>query len=370
MARGRREGVLIAGGGLAGCLAALALRRLRPEVPLLIVEERDKFGGEGFRYLLKRELEDEARALVAFLVEHAWPGFYVAFPGMTRNLKGEIGGFAPDALHRAMVGALEPKQYRLGTKVVAVRDDALVLDGGETIKAEGAIDARGAANLSMLDLLYETRVERLVRLKAPHGLDRPVLVDATLDQAAGFSFVQIFPLDEKRLLLAKALVSERGSPDEAAEARLDHYLMLRGWKVAKVESRAALSRPLPKGGDFSAFWRIGGARVAKLGLRGGFIQPATGRSVADAARAALLLAQQRDFSGAALHDVFEARARQLWKQREFQRSLVATLAAARPEERRSVMERLYALEPGTIADFHADRLGLMERLRVQRNLRG
>lgn len=369
MARGRRQGVLIAGGGLAGCLAALALRRLRPEVPLLIVEERETFGGDGFRFLFKRELDGEARALVAPLVEHAWPGFYVAFPGMTRNLKMELGGFAPETLHQAMLASLEPTQYRLGARIVAVRDDALVLDGGETIKAEGAIDARGAANLSLLDLLYETRVERVLKLRSPHGLDRPVLIDATPDQGAGFSFVRIFPLDPQRLCIAKALVSERAQPDEAAEARLDHYLTLRGWKPAKVEARASLSRPLPMGGDFAAFWRIGGARVAKLGMRGGFIQPATGRSVADSACAALLLAEQRDFSGGALHDAFEAQARQLWKKREFQRGFVGAVAAAGPTERRGLMERLYALEPGLIGGFHADSLSLIERLRVQRAIR-
>ena len=49
MARGRRDGILIAGGGLAGSLAALAMARHRPEVPLLIVEERETFGGDGYR---------------------------------------------------------------------------------------------------------------------------------------------------------------------------------------------------------------------------------------------------------------------------------------------------------------------------------
>ncbi|HEX8641089.1 MAG TPA: lycopene beta-cyclase CrtY [Allosphingosinicella sp.] len=370
MARGRRQGVLIAGGGLSGCLAALALARLRPDVPLLIVEERERFGGERFRFVFKSELEGEARALVAPLVEHAWPGFYVAFPGMTRKLKAELGGFAPEALHRAMLKALRPDQYRLGTKVVAVRDDALVLDGGETIKAEGAIDARGAANLSMLRLLYETRVERVVRLAAPHRLDRPVLADAALDQGAGFSFVQIFPVGETSLRIGKALVSERAQPDEAAEARLDHYLAMRGWEVAHTEDRSSASRPLPVGGDFAAFWRIGGARVAKLGLRGAFLQPHTGRSVADGARIAVAVAGQRDLGGAALHDLVEEQAKQLWKRRELQRDVNAALSAAKPEARRALMERLYSLEAGTVADFLADRLGLLDRRRVQRALRG
>src|SRR5688572_3204876 len=126
MARGRRQGVLIAGGGVAGSLAALALARHRPEVPLLIVEERDRFGGDCFHHLFTDEVDGREQALLASIPGLSWPGFYLAFPGLTRKLKGTIGGFEPEALHRAVVETLRPDQYRLGTRIVAVREDALV----------------------------------------------------------------------------------------------------------------------------------------------------------------------------------------------------------------------------------------------------
>jgi lycopene beta-cyclase len=360
---------LIAGGCAAGCLAALARARLRPDVPLLIVEERERFGGHCFHHLFTDEVDADAQSLLTAIPGQRWPGFYLAFPGLARNLKGSIGGFIPDALHRVMMETLRPDQYRLGTKVVAVREDAVVLDGGETIKAEGALDARGAANLSMLELLYETRVERQIITEAPHRLDRPLLIDATIEQTLGFGFIQAFPLGPDRLRVAKLLVSERAQPDEAADARLEHYLGTRGWRTTEVVDRCALARPLPMGGDFRAFWRIGGARVAKLGLRGGFFNPATGRTLADAARNGVLLAAQKDFGGAVLHDLFEEEARQAWKRREPQRSVNAAIAAAAPEARRMVAERLYRLDPGTIQRFRSDRLGVLDRRKIQKALK-
>jgi lycopene beta-cyclase len=369
MARGRRDGIIIAGGGLAGCLAALAMARARPEVPLLIVEEGETFGDNGFRTFSDAELDAEAMALVAPLIGARWPGFYVAFPGLSRKLKGAESGFGAAALHDAMTAALMPKQYRLGTRVVAVREDALVLDGGEEIRAEGAIDARGAANLSMLDLLYEARLERDYQLKAPHRLDRPVLIDATVGQAGGLRFVQCVPLAPERLLVADICISERAQPDDEAGKRLDAYLVTRGWARKKLNGTRAGTRPLPYGGDFASFWRLGGARVAKLGLRGGFLHPATGRTLADAAQTALLLTRQRDFSGAALHDLFESEARQLWKKREFLRNVTGAIAAAKPEARRDLLKSLYALDPGLIARLRAGRLGLLDRGRVQRALK-
>lgn len=369
MARGKREGVLIAGGGTAGCLAALAMARLRPDVPMLIVEEQPRFGGDAFHYLFEAELEADERAVVEPLTEWRWPGFYAAFPGNNRNLKAPLATFGPETLHRAMTEALRPDQYRLGARIVAVREDALELDGGETIKAEGAIDARGPANLSMLELLYEARVERVIRPAAPHRLDRPLLIDATVEQSPGFGFVQAFPLDENRLRVAQAIVSERAQPDEGADARLDSYLALRGWDGAEVEARQIVTRPMPTGGDFDAFWRIGGARVAKLGLRGGFLQPATARTAPDAVRNALLLAQQRDFAGAALHDAFEAQAKAQWRRREFARSVAAALAATPPEQRHRLVERLYRLDPGPLLRLYSEKLGIMDRRRVQQALR-
>ena len=369
MARGRRNGILIAGGGLAGSLAALAMARHRPDVPLLIVEERERFGGDGHRLFNAGELGPDGAALIGPLAGTRWPGFYLAFPDFARKLRGDWGGLGGEDVHQAMLGALSPEQYRLGTKVVAVREDALVLDGGETIKAEGAIDARGAANLSMLELLYEARFERDYRFAAPHGLDRPVLIDATVDQGPGLRYFECVPLSEDRLAVADICVSEASQPDEQAGARIDSYVKQRGWERPKALAEHSIARPLPFGGDFAAFWRLGGARVAKVGLRGGFINPAIGRAVGDAAHTALLLARQQSFAGGVLHDLFEAEAKQLWKKREFARSVTAAQRSAPPEQRRALLEQLYRLDPALIARLQSDRLGMLDRARLQRVLR-
>jgi lycopene beta-cyclase len=126
---------------------------------------------------------------------------------------------------------------------------------------------------------------------------------------------------------------------------------------------------MPIGGDFNAFWRIGGARVARIGLRGGFVQPASGRTVADAARNAALLAEQADFGGAALHDLFEGEAKRLWKQRELERGINVALAGTAPDRRRAVYDRLYRLDAGAILGFLAGRPGLLDRRRIQQAIK-
>ena len=369
MARGRRDGIVIAGGGLAGSLAALAMARHRPEVPLLIIEEAGTFGGTGIRTFSDAELGADGAGLIGAGALARWPGIYLSFPGMNRNLRIDWRGFGAVDLHRALVEILDPKQYRLGTKVVAVREDALVLDGGEEIRAESAIDARGATNLSMLELLYETRLEREYVCAAPHKVDRPVLIDANVPQDGGLRFMQCVPLSEDRLVVGDVTISERAQPDEGAGARLDAYVAARGWKASRSEGEHGWVRPLPYGGDFAAFWRIGGARVAKLGLRGGFVHPVTGRTLGDAVLNAMLLTRQRDFSAGALHDLYESEAKQAWKKRELLRGVTAAFARAKPERRRALLAALYGLGPGTIAGLNADDLGWIDRMRVQRAIK-
>jgi lycopene beta-cyclase len=370
MARGRRDGLLIAGGGLAGCLVALAMAKLRPEVPILLVEEAESFGAGRSWPFFEADVPADQRWLIEKLIAASWPGFYVLFPGQSRNLKSAMHLITGEALDRTVRETLRPEQYRLGTKVVAARDDELVLLGGEKVKAEGAIDARGPANLSMLRLGWRKFVRRHYRFEAPHKLDRPVLIDATVEQWDGCRFAFCLPLSEDRMLIEDVHYAAGPVLDtEAAAARINGYVAKRGWRPAEIEGQSEGATAVPYGGDFDAFWRVGGARVAKLGLRGGFFHPLTGHSVPDAVRTAMLVAGQSGWSGAELHDLVEAEATRGWKAREFYRSVSERLFSAGPEGCRAALERLYALDPAIIARFHGMRTGMLDRMRIQAALK-
>jgi lycopene beta-cyclase len=364
MAKGKRDGLLIAGGGLAGCLAALAIAKARPEIPLLLVEEGESFGGSHIWSFYDEDVAEEDRWLLDPLGAQAWQGYYVSFPGQSRKFKAGYNSVRSAQLDAAVRAALRPDQYRLGTKVVAVRDNELVLLGGEKIKADGALDARGAANLSMLELGWRKFVGREFLFARPHKVDRPVLMDATVEQMDGFRFFQCLPFNETRMLIEDCRYSD--NPDLAADAaeRIDAYIELRGWKKRRIQREEQGALPVALGGDFGGFWRVGGARVAKLGLRGGFFHPTTGYTLPDAVRTAVMLSQQRDFTGAMLHDLFEQEAAALWRKREAYRAFNSALFQAPPEDRRAVFEAFYELDPALISRFHSGGLGMLDRMKL------
>jgi lycopene beta-cyclase len=364
MAKGKRDGLLIAGGGLAGSLAAIAMARTRPDVPILLVEEGETFGGNHIWSFYDDDIAAGDRWLVEPLIAQAWQGYYVAFPGHSRKFKATYNSVRSARLDAAVREWLRPDQYRLGTKVVAVRDNELVLVGGEKIKADGAIDARGAANLSMLELGWRKFVGREFIFSQPHKVDRPVLMDATVEQIDGLRFFQCLPFTDTRMLIEDCYYSDSPDlPGNAAE-RLEAYIALRKWKKRRMQREERGALPVVLGGDFSAFWRVGGARVAKLGLRGGFFHPTTGYTLPDAVRTAAMLTQQRDFSGALLHDLFEQEAAALWRKREPYRSFNGALFRGTAQDPRAIFESFYELDPGLISRFHAGGLGMLDRMKL------
>jgi lycopene beta-cyclase len=363
MVKGRNHGLLIAGGGVSASLAALAMARLRPEVPLLLVPEGEGLGGKRTLLLYDEGLSDEERELVAPLIAESWDSVYTAFPGRSRKLKLACHAITPERIEAAVREALRPEQIRIEDKIVAVRDASLLLQGGETILGHGALDARFWSHQATLELGWRRSFGRLCRFSAPHRVDRPVLVDATLGEGKLCGFFALTPFGEQALLVERVDYGPGPEVDVAAAgAAIADYVAARGWKGGAAEREESAAVPVALGGDFGAYWRIGGARVAKLGARGGFFHPTGGSPLPDAIRTALLLTRQRDFGGAALHDLFEAEAAALWKKREFYRGFNRLLL--RDGRGCAPLAALYDMDAALIARFEADQIGLFDRRKL------
>ena len=362
MVRRKNHGLLIAGDGASAALAALAMARWRPEVPLLLVGEDGRLGGDPVPLLLDESLGDDERELLEPCTEARWDGVYAVLPGRTRKLKLSCRLVTPERIEAAVRAAVPAERLRLDRRIVAVRDTSLLLDGGDTLDGDGAIDARAWAQQTTLELRWRHSLRRVCDLPAPHRLDLPVLIDITVPAGPGCAHFACTPLTGTRLAVEH--VRYAGGPDAGAEAAgqaLDRYLAARGWSAGALVSEAANSLPVALGGDFAAYYRIGGARVAKLGPRGGFTFPTTGSPLPDAARTALLLAGQRDLGGSALHDLFEEAALASWRRREFHREFDRRLFVAGSCV---PLAALFGLDAALVGRFFAEHLGLFDRRKL------
>ncbi|MFL6863049.1 MAG: lycopene cyclase family protein [Allosphingosinicella sp.] len=360
--RARNHGLLIAGDGASAALAALAMAKLRPDTPLLLVGETARFGGARPLFLFEDQLNEEERAFVEPLTQARWDGVYAALPGRSRKLRLACRILSPEAIDAALRDALPPDRLRGERRLVAVRDASLLLDGGEALAGDGALDARSWTHQTTLELGWRHSLARTFDFAAPHRVDLPVVMDSTLSEGPACAFFACTPLSPTRLIVEHVHYAE--SPDPSAhegETQIGRYLAARGWAGAAATGEVQASLPVALGGDFEAYYRIGGARVAKLGKRGGFFFPTSGAPVPDAVRNALLLARQRDFGGEALHDLFEEAALASWRRREPYRGFDRRLFAG---EGCAPLNGLFGLEAPLLGRLFGERLGLFDRRKL------
>lgn len=356
--------LVIVGGGLAGSLAALAIADARPDMPLLLVEAGDCFGGNHTWSYFDGDVEGAERTLVEVLKPVRWPSHSVRFPGRKRAL-----GFGYNSVHSSSLDALvrerlAPTQRKLATAVTKVSADEITLADGSSMAASGVIDARGPDGpMPGLDLAWQKFVG--VEYAVPgHGLELPIIMDATVDQSEGYRFVYSLPFSGDRLLVEDTYYTDGADLDVAVIGqRIDDYAAAQGWK-GKAERQEIGLLPILLGGDPDLFWPAADP-VARLGLKGGFFHPTTGYSLPQAAANAIALAAFPDLDGPAIAVWTRARFFDHWQRGGFYRLLNRMLFhAAPPAQRVKVFEHFYRLDEALVARFYAGRLTALDKLRI------
>jgi lycopene beta-cyclase len=366
MTRVRQCDLAIVGGGLAGGLIALALAKRRPEARVLLIEGGETLGGNHVWSFFESDVTPEDRLLIGPLVAHAWDGYHVVFPGLRRRLDVRYNSITSERFDQALRETLPAERVLTGRKAIGVGPRSVVLADGTRIEAGGVIDARGPGDLSTLECGWQKFLGRELRLAKPHGLQRPVVMDASVDQADGYRFVYLLPFGTDRLFVEDTYYSDTPTIDPALLAgRVSAYAASRGWPVADSAREETGALPVVMSGDFEAYWRSGGAHVAKAGMRAGLFQPVTGYSLPDAMRTARFIANLSDLSALGLHEALFAFAKRAWDERGFYRLLNRMLfKAAEPDERWRVLKRFYTLDESLVERFYASRSTNMDKARI------
>ena len=362
--------VLLAGGGLASGLIALALARARPDLRVRIVDRAATLGAGHTWSFFDTDLSPRARALTAEMVVHSWPGYEVRFPAHSRRIPNRYSSVTDEQFHAVIAAALPPESFLAGVEIAAVEPQAVALADGRRLAAPCVIDARGPVGdvaLERLKLGWQKFVGVEIETETPHGLAEPIIMDATVPQADGYRFLYALPFSPTRLLIEDTRYADGPALDRvdlAAEGLA--YAQAQGWRVARVVREEHGILPIALAGDIEAFWRgTAAGGVARAGLRSALFHPTTGYSLPDAAHTALAIAALPEITTASVAAAIRARSIQAWKDRAFFRLLNRMLfKAADPHKRFKVLERFYKLGTPMMERFYAADLTLADKLRI------
>lgn len=362
---GRRIDVAIAGGGLAGGLIALALRRLRPELSVGLFEAGPVLGGNHRWSWFDCDLDAEGRALLAPFRTTAWSGYDVRFPANRRTLSSRYNSLASADFDAALRRELGQDTIHTDRFVASMDVRGLDLSNGERIEARIVIDCRDGFDTAMLRGGWQVFMGRHVRTHSPHGIERPIIMDATVEQHGSYRFVYTLPLGAHDLFVEDTYYADSPVLDRGVlSGRIDRYCEAHGWRGDPVAFETGVL-PVVTGGDFAAYQRahrIDGVAVA--GARGGFWHPLTSYTLPFAAQTALAIAREADLPGVQLAAMVEARAAAHWRDTRFYRALGRMLFDAEPDERYRIFQHFYRLPEPLVERFYAIRSTPFDRFRV------
>lgn len=358
--------IAILGGGLAGGLIALALARSRPDLNLALIEQGERFGGNHVWSFFASDLAPDGQRLVDPLVTARWEGYDVHFPACSRTLSTPYRSTTGERLDEALRAALPAKALLTGTRVTKATHSSVIMAGGGSLRAGAVIDARGTSEMAHMAGGWQKFAGQILRLEHPHGLSRPVVMDARVDQSDGYRFVYCLPFSEHDVLVEDTYYADGPELDlPSLRQRIAAYAEARGWRISRVLREETGVLPVIAKGDFAAFWPREDESPARAGARAALIHPMTSYSLPDAARLACHISALPDLSGAALAKASYAWAEAHWRQGSFYRMLTKMLfGAARPQQRYRLLERFYRLPEGLIERFYAGHSTIADKLRV------
>lgn len=345
----------IAGGGLAGGLVALALAKMRPELDIALIEAEDHFGGNHIWSFFASDVEPEHRWLVDPLISRQWDSYDVHFPKYSRSLRNGYFSIESENLDRELRKRLPPGSLKTGQKAKSVENGLVQLADGAEVAAQAVLDVRGSGDISALESGWQKFCGQMLKLKEPHGLERPIIMDATVEQIDGYRFVYCLPFSDTEIFVEDTYYADSADLDSAtSHDRIAQYAADQGWVIEAVLSEEKGQLPVIYGGDFEAFWEANKGVDARAGARAALIQPITSYSLPMAVKTAIMIAEMPDINQKKLDNMLRNLAQKHWKNGKFYRMLCAFMfLGAEPEQRYKTLQHTYTKDEKLLARFYA-----------------
>ncbi len=359
--------LILAGGGLAAGLIAMRLADMRPSLSVAIVEASDSIGGDHIWSSFDTDVRTTQRMWTDELYAHRWDrGYDVRFPEYERTLRTPYASARSDLLDAAVRKRLPQGCIVTGQRIDKVTPKMLRLEDGRVLTAGAVIDCRGQQSSKHLRLAWQKFVGLEVETERPHGITRPVIMDATVPQLGGYRFVYVLPMTETQILVEDTYYTDGPElADEAVLARARAYVDGMGvgpYRELRTE-RGVL--PIALGGDIEAFWDDGADGVPRAGMAAALFNPITGYSFADAVITADLIKSQVRLDAGPLYEALRAHSVTQWKRRGFYRMLNRMMfEAAEPETRYRTLQHFYTLDEALVERFYAGQSTRSDMARV------
>ena len=366
-----RENMVILGAGLSGLLTAWRCLELNPKLKITLIDANSEIGGDHTWSFNLNDIDTELQKWVRPFIAHQWEAYDVKFPTRQRTLNITYCTGNSETLKSCVRPLIDSGRLslKLNSRVQDINEDTVFLEGGEEIQSALILDARGFEPNPERYLGYQKFVGHVIRTEQPHGVERPIIMDATVPQLGGYRFVYCLPYSDTELLVEDTYYTDGADmKSQEVDARIRDYiesqLNITSYEVARRET-GILPITIAIKPDVYA--------PMSIGIKGGYYHAVTGYSFPDAAKVADKLAHQilslvnggQKITNRNLQLAMQNMQREHYSAERFFRLLNRMLfRAAKPQERYMVLQRFYGLGEGLIERFYAGDLTWRDKVRI------
>ena len=363
--------MVILGAGLSGLLTAWRCLELNPKLKITLIDANSEIAGDHTWSFNLNDIDTELQKWVRPFIAHQWDAYDVKFPTRQRTLNITYCTGNSETLKSCVRPLIDSGRLslKLNSRVQDIGEDIVFLEGGEEIQSALILDARGFEPNPERYLGYQKFVGHVIRTEQPHGVERPIIMDATVPQLGGYRFVYCLPYSDTELLVEDTYYTDGADmKSQEVDARIRDYiesqLNITSYEVARRET-GILPITIAIKPDVYA--------PMSIGIRGGYYHAVTGYSFPDAAKVADKLAHQilslvnggQKITNRNLQVAMQNMQREHYSAERFFRLLNRMLfRAAKPQERYMVLQRFYGLGEGLIERFYAGDLTWRDKVRI------
>ena len=367
MSTARPPSLVLVGAGLQNGLIALAALQAEPEARVVLLERDAEPCGNHTWSFHAADVPPRLQSLVHDITSHRWSGYEVRFAEHERQLG--LGYASIDSrdlarILRQRLAEAPNAELRTSTSVEHIGARHVSLADGSVVEGDLVVDARGPRIEPGSRCGFQKFYGVELSLDHPHGLERPLLMDATVEQIDGFRFLYVLPLGPTRLLVEDTVFSTSAELTPARwRDRVLEEAEARGWSSQNVVREELGVLPMP--------WKAPGPKrqsrgPLRAGYRGHWFHPATGYSTPQALRVAALVAGHVHAPDLLFQaDDYRALVRSERRQARFARFLNRLLfTGVSPDTRWTVFQRFYGHPESVISRFYAGAMTRTDRARM------
>ena len=371
----KQADMIIVGAGLSGLMTAWRCLDVHPDLTVMMIDNADRIAGDHTWSFNLPDIAVHLQDWIKPFIAHQWDDYEVKFPKRKRTLDISYCTGNSDTLRACVQPHIDNGrlQLQLNERVTELSAKTVTLQSGDVLSAKCVLDARGFKPNDDVFLGYQKFVGHVIKTKAPHGVKRPIIMDATVEQLGGYRFVYCLPYSETEMLVEDTYYTDGAElKSQEVDARIKDYIRD---KLA-IESYELIHRekgvlPITLAVDEAYGTSLEGEQTeaVKLGMTGGYYHAVTGYSLPEAVKSAnvvcdMIAQNSPDFGAAVLYEMAHHRVDH-YHEENFLRLLNRMLfRAAKPDARYKVLERFYGLSEGIVERFYRNRLSKKDKLRI------